>query len=52
MLKIEWWAHVTVTPLVSKITVFKNGTEKVDKGTMPFGGHNKPSSEVGTRDAS
>lgn len=49
---IEWWAQVTVTPLVKRMTVFNNGTEQTDKGKMPLGGHERPSSTVGEREAS
>jgi hypothetical protein len=49
---IEWWAQVTVIPLDKRITVFNNGTEYVESGTIPKGGHVKPNSMVGDKDAS
>lgn len=49
---IAWCAHVTVTPLVSKITVFSNGTEYTERGKIPLGGQDKPNSTVGDREAS
>lgn len=49
---IEWWAQVTVMPLVSKIIVFNKGTEYTDNVTIPLGGHIIPTSIVGEREAS
>lgn len=48
----EWWAQVTVIPLVNKITVFNKGTEYTDKGIMPLGGQTIPISTEGAREQS
>jgi hypothetical protein len=48
----EWWAQVTVIPLVNKITVFKRGTEYTANGTTPLGGQTIPNSIVGEREES
>lgn len=42
-----WWAHVTVAPLDSKITVFSKGSSKGFTGSIPIGGHWAPNSTVG-----
>jgi len=41
-----------VIPLESRITVFNKGTEYVDKGRIPLGGHIIPISIVGAIEAS
>ena len=43
----EWCAHVTVTPDLNKINVFKNGTSKALNLRTPKGGHTVPSSTAG-----
>ena len=48
----EWWAHVTVTPLLNRITVLSKGTEYAERGIIPLGGHVKPNSAVGDKAAS
>lgn len=48
-LTILWWAQVTVTPELSKITVFSKGTEKGFKGSIPNGGHITPTSTEGDK---
>jgi len=45
--RIDWWAHVTLTPDDNKITVFNNGTWKAFKGSTPQGGHIFPNSTTG-----
>jgi len=42
-----WWAHVTVIPDVSKITVFNSGIWNGLKGVIPIGGQFIPSSILG-----
>ena len=37
--RIAWCAYVTVTPDVSKISVFRNGRSHVGSATIPSGGH-------------
>jgi len=39
-------------PEVSKIIVFKRGTEYTERGTIPLGGQVSPSSTVGANEAS
>ena len=46
---ILWWAHVTVAPELSKIAVFKRGTEKGFNGSIPIGGHITPISTEGDK---
>lgn len=43
---------MTVTPLVSRIKVLSKGTEYIDRGTIPFGGHIIPKSTVGDSEES
>jgi len=52
LLTNEWWAHVTLTPLVSKITVLSKGIEYAESGLIPLGGHCNPISMTGTKEAS
>ena len=44
-----WWAHVTVAPELSKIAVFKRGTENGFKGLIPIGGQATPISTEGDK---
>lgn len=43
----EWWDHVTVTPDDNSTTVFSNGTPHGERGLIPIGGHELPSSIEG-----
>lgn len=45
--KIEWWAHVTVTPDLRRIIVLSSGTWNGLKIKIPWGGQNNPNSNVG-----
>lgn len=47
---ILWWHHVTVAPELSKIAVFKSGTEKGLRGLTPNGGHINPISIEGDKE--
>ena len=44
---IAWWAQVTVTPEVNKITVFNKGTSHGEKVSIPAGGQIQPISTLG-----
>lgn len=48
----EWWAQVTVIPLVNKIIVFNKGTEYTERGIIPLGGQTIPNSTEGANAAS
>ena len=48
-LTILWCAQVTVAPELSKIAVFRSGTENGFNGSIPNGGQHTPISTAGER---
>lgn len=46
---IAWCAQVTVAPELRRTAVFKRGTEKGFRTSIPWGGHMDPNSMAGTR---
>lgn len=46
-IRMEWWLHVTDTPLLRRMIVFSNGILRGLKGEMRDGGHTPPISTTG-----